>query len=271
MKNNLSSKILVYDIETSLLPVYVFRLGKQVIRPAQLINKQDYTKIICASYGWAHEPLNKIKTIGYGWHKRDSLQIVKVLDKHIKEADVVIGKNSTRFDNKHLNTIRWLEGGQASPEWIRHTDDVETQIRKYFNLPSYALDYLSQLRGFGGKTKMQFSDWEDIANKSNIKSYYKMLKYCAKDVEDTIRLIRDVAPHVEWKHNVAAKGLVRPYKLYDYEHLACKHCGSANIRVNDTRVFGTGTYKLFHCRDHKGYAGRVRINIKTNKLGTILL
>ena len=79
-------RILCYDIETSLLEVRVFRLGEQVIRPSQLIDKKAYTKIICASYGFVDEPLKNIKTVGYGFRAQNSLRVVKDLAYEFRES-----------------------------------------------------------------------------------------------------------------------------------------------------------------------------------------
>jgi hypothetical protein len=73
------------------------------------------------------------KTINWGWHKQDTASVIEKFDKIIKQADITIGKNSDRFDVKHINTQRFLAGLPALPEWASITDDVEKQLRKHLN------------------------------------------------------------------------------------------------------------------------------------------
>lgn len=240
----MDKKILFYDIETTPLKAYVWRLGDQTVRHGQLTHDGMMTDIICIAYCWNDG--KPAKVLHWGYHKQDSSKVIEKFDKLIQKADIVIGKNSTKFDNKHINTHRMLNGMPGMPDWTKYTDDLETQMRRTFALPSYSLDYFSRLLGIGGKVKMEFSDWIDIVEKRNKASFDKMLKYNKKDTEDTRYLWEYCEKHFMPKlnHNAGSSDMV------------CANCGSLNVVKHGTRRSGKNLYQRYFCNDHGGYAGR---------------
>ena len=254
-------KILYYDLETTPIRAWIWRPGKQVVRHGQIDYncKWTYTHIICITYCWNDG--KPAKAFDWGYHKQDSAQMIEKFDKLIKKADVVIGKNSNRFDNKHLNFHRLMAGAPPMPDWIKYTDDLEVQMRKYFNVPSQSLDYWSKLFGLGGKIKMEFADWINIVDKhpkNGKSSFKKMVDYGKKDIEDTRALWEKLEAHIEPRYNAATKLGGR----------VCKHCGSDNIHKNGTRAAGKTIYQRYFCTDHGGYAGRASISA-TGKVGKL--
>lgn len=250
-------KILFYDIETTYLLARVWRLGEQVVRHNQLVKGMHYTKIICITYCWNDG--KPAKALGWGYNEQNSDKIVREFDKLIKQADVVIGKNSDRFDNKHINTIRMLfNESEAMPEWIKYTDDLEKHIRKYFNLPSNSLDYISSLLGFGGKIKMDFDDWVHIVEKTpgkGKKAYKKMLAYGIKDIEDTRAVWNRIEKHIEPRYKAATQ---------EYGP-SCKHCGERHLVLNGTRMLAGTKYQQFRCINGH-YAGKISMKqLEKNK------
>ena len=253
-------RILFYDLETAPMKAWIWRPGEQVVRHGQLVkedNKPPYTRIICATYCWNDD--RPAKAIGWGYDEQDSGKVVKQFDELIKQADIVIGKNSDRFDNKHVNTIRMIAGGDPMPGWIRDTDDLEKQIRKYFNLPSNSLDYISSLFGLGGKIKMEFDDWIHIVEKTRGKgkaAYEKMLTYGKKDVEDTRTLWLKLESHFEPRYKAQTT------------NRSCKHCGTTDIRQNGSRWSGGTKYIKFICSVGH-YAGMISEQLFLKNKGKI--
>ncbi|KKL92561.1 hypothetical protein LCGC14_1883440, partial [marine sediment metagenome] len=240
-------KILFYDIETRPLLVYVWRLGEQVVRHHQLAEQGKKYDIICISFAWNDG--KPAKVFHWGYKAQNSSKMIREFDKIIKQADITIGKNSDRFDVKHINTQRLIHNLPPLPEWVDNTDDVEKQLRKYFSFPSMSLDYVSKELGLGGKVKMEFSDWVDIVEKTNKASFRKMCKYNQKDVEDTRAIWNWIQSHVKPKLNMATF----------HDDFCCSNCGSKNVRKDGIRRRGKTTYQMLYCRGHNGYAGRVAI------------
>ncbi len=244
-------KILFFDIETTPLLAYVWRLGDQVVRHHQLAEQRRNYEIICVSYAWNDG--KPAKVIHWDYNRQDSGRVVREFDKIIRQADIVIGKNSDRFDVKHINAQRLLHNLPPFPEWVDYTDDLEKQLRKYFIFPSQGLDYISRELGLGGKAKMEFQDWIDIVEKKSKKSFTKMTKYCAKDVEDTRTIWNRVQAHVKPKFNMSTF----------HGDFCCRNCGSKNLTKAGIKRNGKSTYQMYFCRSHNGYAGRVSIPAPT--------
>lgn len=287
-------ELLVYDLETTPLKFWGFRTGKQFMGHNSLDRAHNRYDVICVTY--CFNDGKPAQGIHWGHDDGGSESVLKQFDTIIKQAQdrncIIIGKNNKRFDDKHLNTHRWLNGQEPMPDWIKYTEDLEQQLRKYFYLPSYSLDYVSSIKGLGGKMKMELQDWINIVNykqakilikKLNHTSVYKIskdifgyelddvlangyecleriLEYGKKDSEDTRDIILDVSAHCEFKSNkLQYKGQVR-----------CKDplCGSTNIAKNGTRVSGGLLYQTWKCNTHRGYAGMSLIK-KDGSLGKI--
>ena len=253
------AKILFYDIETTPLLAYVWRLGKQAVRHQQLHSKHDMYNIICITYCWNDG--KPAKALVFDYDTQCCKTIIKEFDALVKEADYTIGKNSDRFDVKQINTQRMIHNLPPCPEWMDTKDDLEKQMRKYFYLPSHSLDYISGKLGFGGKIKMEFQDWIDIVeqNKNGKKSLKKMVKYGKKDIVDTRNVWNYLCKHFKPRLNMAT-------------HLGgrrCTHCGSVDIVKNGTYAAGKTYYQRYHCKSHGGYAGRAPISEIQGKIGRI--
>ncbi len=245
-------KILIFDIETMLMLAGVFGLGEQSVRHTQLVSPHNRPRIICISYCINDGPL---KTIKFDYETQDDSKVIEEFDKIVKSCDIVIGKNSQRFDVKMINAVRFLQGLPAFPDWADVSDDLELQMRKYFRFPSQSLDYISSQLGLGGKMKMEYNDWLHILLKTpklGPRAFKKMTTYCPNDVFDTRLILILMMPYIKWKFNMSNF----------VGGLACISCGSTNIHANGTRLAGKTRYQHFHCKDHGGYAGKRPINSK---------
>lgn len=285
--------VVTYDIETGLSKFVGFRPGEQHVNHKQLLKGYLVTPIICLSYA-----INNAapKTLVYDLSTASSKKMIEEFDKIIESADIVIGKNNTRFDDKHLNYHRMLNKLDGMPEWLGRTEDLESQMRRFFFMPSYTLDHLSEVMGLGGKTKMDFSDWVDILMLQTVcqfnhkmkqlgswhsqavhayclqeynldevevyrrgqKALDKMIKYNKKDVRDTRALWNYCIKHFKPKFNQSVHE----------QRLVCKQpgCGSSNIHKNGTRQQGQTVYQNYRCKAHGGYAGRHPVNSKNPRV-----
>ncbi len=276
---------MVYDIETLPISANIWSLGEQVVRHNQLIHDDKQVEIICICYCINDGPVKIIKRDLDDIFTHNGM--IKEFDEIVKSCDVVIGKNSDRFDNKHINTMRLLSGVKAMPDWLLYTNDLEKQIRRHFKFTSNSLDFVSESLGLGGKNKMEWNDWIAIKNyfqNIKIKKYMcdtgedisqavfnsvclclfgkkekdivslgtgalnKMYKYGKKDVDDT----RTIWQYCEG-HFLPTKTI---FRTMAHEERQCLTCGSTNIEKDKFRANGIITW---YCNDHQGYAGRSRI------------
>lgn len=255
LKDN-QPKVLIYDIEVTPVLAWIWRCGEQYVGHHQLHEELNMTKVICITYRWLHEKKSKALVFDIG--TLDDHDIIQTFDSIIQKADVIIGKNSDRFDNKHLNFRRMMHGLPAITDWIKRTDDLEKQMRRHFNMQSFSLDYFSKITGSDGKIKMNLQDWIDIVYRHDTKALNKMVKYGLKDVDDTAELVLKVWPYVTPKANMAA---------IKHTH-ACVNCGAKGILNAGPRVHGGSDVMTFWCPSHGGYAGRATIK-KDGSFGKI--
>jgi len=257
--NKRDPRILVYDIETTPCLAWVWRCGEQVVRHGQLHEDMNETKVICVTYRWLHE--DKAKAIVFDIDKQCDRDVIRKFDLLIDEADVILGKNNKRFDDKHINMRRFRHGLTPKPDWTQKSDDLEKWMRKHFNMQSYALDYFDKITGGDGKIVMNMQDWIDIvsyhSNKSKAKkALSKMVEYGKKDADDTAELINKVRPYVTPVFNHAAF----------HGDRRCVNCGSLNIREDREALHGQSRVVIYKCLDHGGSGGRATI-LKNGQLG----
>ncbi len=249
------AKVLLWDIETSPFKVWTFRLGSKVSLYHNQIVKGTATDIISIAYMWDYE--DEAHVLDWGYEEQDSSKMVEEFDKILRQSDIAIAQNGDRFDVKHINTQRMLHNLPPMPDWSKYTDDLLKQTRKHFALPSYKLDYLSELFGLGGKNDMELQDWINIVekNEGGKESFERMLRYNKKDVEDLKTIWNRVKYHVTPKLNMST--LTGGH--------ACTNCGSERIKRNGTRVRGQTLYQSYYCNEHGGFAGELPIS-KAEKL-----
>lgn len=269
--------LFIYDIETSLMEASIFRLGEQSLRHGQLKRTRNTTEIICISAKWYGE--KEVYTF-----QGDTM--IDEFDAEAKKAKVCLGKNSDKFDVKHINTQRMMQNKKPYPEWMSIKEDLEKQFRKYFNFPSQSLDYISKLFGAGGKDRMEFSDWEEINDLRYVNdvlatcpekellpaldklclifigkpieevlsqgnaALYKMIKYNQKDVLDTEAILMRALPYITLRHNASVK------EDEDTTGKGCITCGSMNLIPSKVTMKGKTKYQEWDCLDHKGYGGK---------------
>jgi DNA polymerase elongation subunit (family B) len=130
------SRIMIYDIETSRTKAWVWWTGKQYIGHHQLI---DEPAIITISWKW----LGSEKIHYLTWDKNHSdEQLMKDFLVEYNKADMVIGYNNDRFDNRWVNA-RAMKYGLEVNTFIR-SYDIMKEEKKVFRVPSYSMAYMAK-------------------------------------------------------------------------------------------------------------------------------
>lgn len=237
-------RILFYDVETTPLKAWVWSTGEQRVRHGQLEKGHNAYDVITMSWAWSDE--DAVHSMDWGDDK-NSLPIIKKFDELAAQADVIVGKNNARFDDKIMAFLRMRHNLPGRPEFELHTDDLEKHIRKRFRLPSYTLDYVSTLLGLEGKSPMVLEDWIGIMETNSATLRLKMRSYNEKDVTDTKAI---------WNHLVTHFVPKVPYLSPANEDHVCATCGSAETYKNGTKITGKTLFQTYRCHGHNGYAGR---------------
>ena len=178
VESNPSSKVMIYDIETSRTTAKVWWTGKQFVGHKQL---QSEPAIISICYKWLGD--EKVYTLTWDKNKCDK-KMLKSFLKAYNTADMVIGQNNDKFDNRWVNA-RAMKHNLDVNTMVK-SFDIMKQTKKLFRLPSYSMDYITKY--IGVENKMQHEGivmWDKIeeGTKSEQKEYLgKMVEYNIQDI-----------------------------------------------------------------------------------------
>lgn len=168
-------KRLFFDIETSPMVTYTWRIGNKVsLTPDNII---DTWKIICIAYKWEHEDSVKVLRWDEFTNEREMLtDFIKIAN----QSDEIVGHNSDHFDIKKLRTRCIANGIKTFPKY--RSLDTLTKSREYFAFDSNKLDYIAKFLGVGAKVEHEgFNMWVKCL-KGDEDALSKMCEYCAGDV-----------------------------------------------------------------------------------------
>jgi hypothetical protein len=133
-------KVLIFDIETSPIEAYVWRLFDQNVSLNQII-KDWY--VLSWSAKWLGDSADKVMYEDQR-HAKDlanDKKIMKSIHKLLDEADVVITQNGIKFDVKKLNS-RFIMHGMKPPRSFKHIDTLRI-ARRHFSFTSNKLEYMT--------------------------------------------------------------------------------------------------------------------------------
>lgn len=227
-----SPRILIYDIETSLMTVTSFSLYPNAI-PHTGIIKDWY--ILCAAWKWLGE--KKVHTAVIT-EVGDDKQVVQELRDAIAEADIIVHHNGDKFDIKKLKARMVFHGIEpfAMPACI----DTLKVAKKEFNFTSNRLDYLGRALGCGGKIPNTSGMWDEIA-RDNISCLPKMVKYNKRDVTLLEEVYLKFRPYMTNHPNLNV--FVKPSEE------KCPNCGSQNIQKRGFSRTRTTIRQRIQCQD----------------------
>ena len=187
------TKILVLDIETSLMQVYVWDIKDQYINPGQI--KKDWHLMAWAAK-WLDEPASK--AIYRDQRNAKSIENDKALLidlwKLLDEADIVITQNGKNFDGPKLNA-RFIMHGMKPPSPYRHLDTYQI-VKSVAKFTSNSLDYLTNHLNVKYK-KLSHAKFPGTSlwlecEKGNLKAWEEMKTYNIHDVLSTEELYNKI-------------------------------------------------------------------------------
>ena len=243
-------KILLFDIETSPMEVFVWQLKTYGwINPDMII--KDWS-ILTWSAKWLfdskmhHSQVSPREAVN-----RQDGSVLKPLWDLLDEANIVIAHNGAQFDVKKMNA-RFALNGYAPPMPYRVIDTLRV-TKRTFNFSAYKLDYINELFGLGTKGHPGMQCWKDCVSGVNTlatKSLIKMSNYCDNDVRILEELYLELRPWIKSHPNVAL--------FIDTKKTVCTNCGSSNLDWKGKYFTPAGRFKAFRCQC--GAIGRSRIS-----------
>lgn len=224
-----ASKILIYDIETSRVPAMVFWSGKQYVSHDQL---KDEPKIISISWKW----LGQNKVYDLTWDKNHSDKgMLETFLKEYNKANMVIGQNNNRFDNRWINA-RAAKYNLDVNIFVR-SFDIMKQAKSKFRIPSYSMKYMCKY--FGVPQKLEHEGirmWDMIQSgtpEEQAEYLEKMVVYNRGDIISTEALYIRLRKYFNHISHIGV--------LNGSDKFTCPDTGSYNVQLDRTTVTPTGT------------------------------
>lgn len=227
-------KRLFFDIETSPMLVYSWRIGNKISLSHENIVKNWGIITIC--YKWEFE--DEVHSLT--WDNQNDKEILKDFIKIALQADEMIGHNGDRFDIKKIRTRCIYHRIPMMPKY--RTLDTLKKSRGNFYFDSNKLDYIGEYLGLGRKMQHEgFSLWIKCLNNDQ-EALSTMVEYCMRDVvllEDVYHALEHyIKPNTHaGVHNGSPKW-------------SCPICASENVKFVKTDVTQKGTLsRVVQCDD----------------------
>lgn len=230
-----SAKILLLDIETSLMKFYGFSPKTEYIPHGLMI--QDWS-VLCWGAKWLFEPeiMGDVATPEESMKRIDKRLLVGMWNL-IEEADIVVTQNGINFDMKKLRS-RFLLNGMNPFSPVQHVDTLKVS-REVFGWSYNRLDFLGMKFGIGKKADMEIEDWISCSEGSQ-EHLTKMFEYCKRDVAP---LLEDVyLKMLPWIPNHPNLGI---YAEHDAD--VCPKCESQDLKWGIKYPTPAGSWEGFRC------------------------
>jgi RNase_H superfamily len=176
------NRVLVLDIETSPLLVYVWNLKDQYVGLHQIV--EDW-HIVAWSAKWLNEPASSIRYYDLRHNKRgNDLPILRPLWHMLNKADIVLTQNGKAFDAKKINA-RFMLHGLKPPKPYKHLDTY-LMTKSVAAFTSHSLEYLTEkfctkYRKLSHSLFPGLKLWSECL-RGNVKAWDEMKEYNTHDV-----------------------------------------------------------------------------------------
>jgi DNA polymerase elongation subunit (family B) len=182
-------KVLIWDIETSLMQVAVFQLKNDYINPDSILTDWH---IISGAWKWLGE--DKVYSAVNKKGDNDIKLVTKLADV-LSKADVVVHHNGDRFDVKKLHT-RMIKHGIMPTYANLRTVDTLKEAKKHFGFSSNRLMYIARFLGVTEKEHSESSFWMKEL-KGDHSSLKDMVTYNKGDVITLEEVYLKMLPYID--------------------------------------------------------------------------
>lgn len=231
-------KSLIYDIEVSPALGWFYPPTWKT----RILEIELYQVLMSISWAWVGDVDKKGKLrvhnaklpdykLRYKADPFDDYEITKKLHELLSEAEIVIGHNSRKFDDKMANM--YFAKHKLGPVSPYKTVDTFSGAKGSFRFASNRLDDIAKELGFAGKTDVRVGDlWYDCLMKQDKKSWKLMGLYNDQDIRATADLYDIERPFIKNHPNMG---------VYLQQQGVCAHCGKSGTlqsRGESPRVNG---------------------------------
>lgn len=233
-------KILLIDIETAPLLGYVWGLWENNVALNQ-IHSDWY--ILSWAAKWLGSPPDEVMYEDQRKEKNleDDSKILKNLWKLLDEADIVVGQNSKKFDEKKINA-RFILNDFKPTSSFRHVDTM-ILAKARFAFTSNKLEYMTsklctKYKKLDHAKFSGFKLWSECL-KGNIEAFEEMELYNKYDVLSLEELYIKLRPWDKKGPNLNV--------FHDSEDIFCS-CGSLDFIKNGFAYTNTGKFQRYTCK-----------------------
>lgn len=238
-----NANVLLYDVETS--PNLAWIWGKYEQNALGEFVKER--QIISFAYKWLGEKevyvLSLRKFKGYKSNPDDNRALVKRLHEVMRRADVVIGHNVDRFDDRRVNT-EFIKHGLLPPRAHKTVDTLKV-ARKYFDFNSNKLDDLGRVLRVGRKVKHWGFDLWARCMRGDMEAWAKLEEYNAGDVTLLEAVYKRLLPWI--KNHPDLNALDR--------RIGCPKCKAPGTKLQRRgwEIAGSGRRRRYQCMGCGGW------------------
>lgn len=228
-------KILIYDVETAPTMAYVWRMWKENIAPAQVIEEG---RVLC----WAAKWYGSEEVLWMDSRREeDTKEMLQGLYDLISEADAIVTYNGNNFDIPVTNT-QFLLNGFPPPAPSKSIDLYQT-VKRRFRFNHNRMDTVCEALGLGRKEDTGgFELWARCLHPIlDEEAWNAMVSYNIQDVAITEELYEVLRPWIKGHPNVAT--------YVGEDDMVCPTCGSDALQKRGTSKTATQTYQRYQCQD----------------------
>jgi len=256
---NTSAKVLILDIETAPLMVFVWNIWQQNVGIHQIIN--DW---FC--FTWAAKWLFEDKVYSGRLTSKEALErndkrIMQGIWELLNQADIVITHNGDKFDLPRLNTRFLLHG--MPPALPYQSIDTLKAVKRQLAFISNKQEYINMSLGTPRKVDTGGFELWDKCYKGDVESLKKMEEYNVGDVTSLEENYLKLRPYIKPHPNM---GLF----ILD-EHERCPSCGSNDLTETGKSYMTTvSSYESLRCNNCKAVGRRRKSNLTVKERRNIL-
>ena len=239
LAGNKKPKILIYDIETSRGIFKAWWSGKRYIQSTDVIREPA---IISVAWKWLGE--DKVYSEHWNLQTHCDRNMLERFLVHYNDADLVIGQNNDKFDN------RWV-GARAMKHKLRFNPlvkslDLMKMAKKHFRVLGYSMAYLTDFMDVERKQQhegiIMWDMIEDGPMDKQMEYMDKMIDYNRQDIVATEAMYVRMLPYIGQKVHL---GMFMGGQKAD-----CPGCGGHHVRQTKVTYTAAGTIQhIMECED----------------------
>ena len=232
-KEGKEPRVLIMDVESSLAQFASFGPINPYIVDKFMI--QDFN-ILTIAWSWFGEDNIYVDSVPSSRMWDDKSLILRV-KKVIESADIVVGHNWDKFDQKKIQGRAMAN--DIGPILFPPSVDTLKVAKKVFSLTYNKLDYIAKLLGVSRKMQVEGDLWMRIL-RGDATALDRMATYNMQDVEVQSEVYAALLPFIDNHPNMTA--------ILKSKDLLCRNCGSSHLIKHGEYVSNTGRYQRYKCQ-----------------------